>query len=969
MHLKATVDPPPPSEAEPFLQDVATAHRIVRLASRSLGAPAAALWLSSGSGARLAASSGLALLPGPLEVMPAEIEFAIDGGLVSGDLSLDRAPRARAFARLAPRARSAVVVPVHGSSGRRLGILAALDIEARSFDADDEAALADHAVLLAEALDRGHAELAPGAPRSPSDGARSAGEEGGRARAGGDGGERRLSPEDRERTRDEGAAVRQAKSTAHELTHVEIEQRVEQRIEEFRLTQERLAHEQKARQHAEEKYRILIRNFPDTTVLLLDRDLRFLMAEGKSLDAVGTEGIIGKRLHEVVSSTTHQLVEPLYRAAFAGKSSVTEVRRGDRVYLGKIGPVRREDGEIIAAMLVAQDITPRVIAEAALRESEERYRLLFERAGEAILIMAASEDTGGRILEANTAAAAMHGYTVEELRGMALLDLDAPEVALATQGNIRRIGDGEWIEGETMHMRRDGQRFPVEYAAGPLDLGRRRFLITFMRDITERKRGEEALRKAKDTADAASRAKSAFLANMSHEIRTPMNAILGYTQLLQRDPKMTPSQRQSVEVISRSGEHLLSLINDVLEMSKIEAGHRRVTRAEVDLTALLDDLERMFRLRAEAKRLTFEILRAPDLPRSVMADEGKLRQVLVNLLGNAVKFTERGGVTARIIVQRRPEGDAQIVAEIEDTGPGIDPEEAVGLFRPFAQARVGILAQGGTGLGLALSREFARLMGGDITVQSHIGQGSVFRLQIPVEIGAVSTTYVPPPPRGRVMGVAGEERRRRILLVDDDEDNRSWTQRLLAQMGFDIREATNGVEALARFDEWRPHLVLMDMNMPVMDGYAAIRAIRSRPSGRGTAIVAVTASAFDEERDAIFEAGADGWLRKPCLEGELLEEIRKQLGIEYHYAQASATERPSLLPTLMTHSHEYVQALPVPLVSALREAVQVADYERLTELLLQIPIEHAAVAEALRELVDRYEYEELDAILRGESSA
>jgi two-component system, sensor histidine kinase and response regulator len=735
------------------------------------------------------------------------------------------------------------------------------------------------------------------------------------------------------------------------------------RTEELGEVRTQLAREIGERQRAEEHYRVLVRNFPDGAVLLFDHDLRLTMADGRALAKLGLVESVGKRIRDVSPPDAVDRLEMLFRDALRGRSRAAELPYGGRVYLFHTAPLKREDGSIMAAMGVAQDITPRVIAEAALRESEERYRLLFERAGEAILIMAASEDTGGRILEANTAAAAMHGYTVEELRGMALLDLDAPEVALATQGNIRRIGDGEWIEGETMHMRRDGQRFPVEYAAGPLDLGRRRFLITFMRDITERKRGEEALRKAKDTADAASRAKSAFLANMSHEIRTPMNAILGYTQLLQRDPKMTPSQRQSVEVISRSGEHLLSLINDVLEMSKIEAGHRRVTRAEVDLTALLDDLERMFRLRAEAKRLTFEILRAPDLPHVVLVDEGKLRQMLVNLLGNAVKFTERGGVTARVVVDRREAGEATLLVTIEDTGPGIGPEEVLGLFRPFAQARVGILAQGGTGLGLALSREFARLMGGDITVQSRPGVGSVFRLEIPVEISAGRKTELPPAPRGRVVSVAGMDRRLRILMVDDDEDNRSWAQRLLAQVGFDIREASNGVEALARFDEWRPHLVLMDMHMPAMDGYAAMRAIRSRPSGRGTAIVAVTASAFDEERDAIFEAGADGWLRKPCREGELLEEIRKQLGIEYHYAEEPESDRTSQLPDLTRRREEYVQGLPPHLVGELRQAAHVADYERLTLLLEKLPPAHALVAEALRELVARYDYDAIEAIL------
>ena len=246
-----------------------------------------------------------------------------------------------------------------------------------------------------------------------------------------------------------------------------------------------------------------------------------------------------------------------------------------------------------------------------------------------------------------------------------------------------------------------------------------------LRGTEEMREREEILIRAKDAAEAASRAKSAFLANMSHEIRTPMNAILGYTQLLQRDALLTAGQRDYLEVIRRSGEHLLHLINDVLEVSKIEAGHRRLRCDDIDLNGLLDDLARMFQLRADAKRLGFEIRRAADIPPRIVGDEGKLRQVLVNLLANAIKFTDAGGITTRVRVRPPADGArARLLVEIEDTGPGIGSDEIVALFQPFTQARVGARVDGGTGLGLALSREFARLMGGTSPSTAGWGRGA-----------------------------------------------------------------------------------------------------------------------------------------------------------------------------------------------------------------------------------------------------
>jgi two-component system, sensor histidine kinase and response regulator len=630
------------------------------------------------------------------------------------------------------------------------------------------------------------------------------------------------------------------------------------------------------------------------------------------------------------------------------------------------GPIEDEiERRVAERTLELRDESERLARELAeLRESEQRYRLLFEKASEAIFILGADGKRSGGILMANNVAARMHGYTVAELQTMKLSDLHVREPGRETSDKIRRSLLNEWIEGETFHRRKDGSTFPLEYSAGSFYLDGKGTLLVFMRDITERRRTEEALQQAKEAADAASRAKSAFLANMSHEIRTPMNAILGYTQLLQRDATLRPAQQERLEVIRRSGDHLLELINDVLEISKIEAGHHKLALGNVDLWAMLDDLEHMFRLRADAKRLGFEIHRASNVPRYVVTDEGRLRQILVNLLGNAIKFTEEGGVTARLRVQPADARGLLLIAEVEDTGPGIGPDEIAGLFQPFAQARVGLQAHGGTGLGLALSREFARLMGGNTTVESSAGKGSMFRFESPIEIGHAPVTERPAPRAGRVLGIVGREPPPRILVADDDHDNRSWLRQLLGEVGFEVREAKDGREAVSTFEDWTPHAILMDMNMPVMDGYAAMRAIRKLAPDRRTVILAVTASAFDDARDAIFEAGADGWLRKPCREGDVLEEIRRRLGLEFRYAAPPRKSSSSLFAAVRPRSGSAPRApLPPELVTPLREAVRIADYERVMELIAELPPEHAETAEELNRLAESFAYDKIETVL------
>ena len=470
-------------------------------------------------------------------------------------------------------------------------------------------------------------------------------------------------------------------------------------------------------------------------------------------------------------------------------------------------------------------------------------------------------------------------------------------------------------------------------------------------EIVDRKRAEEA-------AEAANRAKSIFLANMSHEIRTPMNAILGFAQLMQRDPALIPSQKENLDTIARSGEHLLALINDILEMSKIEAGRTTLNLISFDLFALLSNIEAMFRLRAKAKGIRLVVEIAEQVPQYILSDETKLRQVLVNLLGNAVKFTKEGNVTLRIATRKDDSDDLRLVVEVEDTGAGIPKYEQDRIFQPFEQSSSGVQSQSGTGLGLAISQEFIRLMGGTISVHSQAGKGSVFQFDIFIE-EAVAQDIQSEDAIQKVEFLKPEYSNTRVLVADDREPNRLLLVELLSLVGFQLREAVNGAEALDLFEAWKPDLILMDMAMPVMDGYEAIRQIRVTPGGEETAIIAVTASSFQEDQQAALAAGANDFVSKPFNENDLFFKIQKHLNIEYVYRtddEELKSSEPARMGTVSLTSTSLAK-LPGELLGQLLEATISGRLDWLEELLEQVKSYDDEIAASLGELVSQYEYD------------
>jgi len=613
--------------------------------------------------------------------------------------------------------------------------------------------------------------------------------------------------------------------------------------------------------------------------------------------------------------------------------------------------LRDAQGEIIGYLLIGTDNTARKQVEAErmlldqrVRDQQFYTRSLIESNIDALI----TTDPRGIITDVNKQMEALTGCTRDELIGAPFKGyFTDPERADA--GIKRVLGESKVTDYELTARARDGKETVVSYNATTFHDRDRKLQGVFAaaRDITERKRYEQSLQQA-------NRAKSVFLANMSHEIRTPMNAILGFSQLMLRDKDLTPQQFQYLGTINRSGEHLLALINDILEMSKIEAGRTTLNPSTFDLSVLLKDLEMMFRVRTNEKKLSFSVEIIGVVPQYIVTDINKLRQVFINLLGNAVKFTEQGGIAMRVRAERDDVKGPSLRVDIEDTGPGISPDEQDKLFRYFEQTKTGREAGIGTGLGLAISREFVRLMGGAITVNSQVGKGSTFTILLPLKEGDAQAVHS----KGKaqqVLKLQSGQATCRVLIADDIEDNRQLLAQLLAPVGFEIRMATNGAEAIQEFEEWRPHLILMDFRMPVMDGHEAIRRIRALAGGDMPKIIAVTASAMEENRQELMTIGADDFISKPFRDAELFQKIHNQAGVEYVYDEPSPAppeEATNLKPDSLI-------GWPQALLDATREAVITADLDQMLAKIKEFETKDPPIAQALRRLAEGFQYQKL----------
>ncbi len=635
-------------------------------------------------------------------------------------------------------------------------------------------------------------------------------------------------------------------------------------------------------------------------------------------------------------------------------------------------------------LVMVRDISDRKQAELELRHQKEMLQAIVNH----IPVMIALFNDQGKIEFINPELEQVLGWSLTDWQTQDILSLSYPDPHYRQMVlDHMLIATGNWQDLTTLTA--TGQVLDTSWANVRLSNGR---FLGIGQDISDRKHKETALRIAMEAAESANVAKSMFLANMSHELRTPLNVILGFAQVMDHDPSLTPSQHEDLQTIRRSGDHLLSLINDILDLSKIESGHCVIESASFDLIAVLHSLRTMLAERAKSKgiRLQFDI--APEVPQFISADAQKLRQILLNLLSNAIKFTKEGGVTLRVTLNGNYPAKVRetnspishppvslLQFEVTDTGIGIADEEINTIFDAFVQAEAGRKASSGTGLGLTISHKLIELMGGEIFVKSQLGQGSTFVFTLPTYASSGVDIQLDQSDR-LVIGLLPNQPHRRILIVDDQQENRSLIVRLLAQLGLEVKEAANGLDAVQIWQDWQPDLIWMDIRMPELDGYEATRQIRAREHQQTTVIIALTAQASQSDRTLAIAAGCDDYISKPFREETLFLKLSEYLGLQYIYADSNpdtTTPADLNLSTDQSSDHSKPSVLLTPNLTQLSPtwlnelelAAVCGNDGTVMQLLEQLPSESTQFKTHIKELASQYQFERIIQIVQQLGSA
>ncbi|MBI9045747.1 MAG: PAS domain S-box protein [Anaerolineaceae bacterium] len=646
----------------------------------------------------------------------------------------------------------------------------------------------------------------------------------------------------------------------------------------------------------------------------------------------------------------------------------------------------------------------------ALMRSENRYRAIVEDQVE--FITRFLED--GTLTFVNKAYCEFMGKPAEELLGVSFLkftpldqheiilaplrpiSIENPETVQQTNKVLDQSGKYRWVQWSNRGIF-DDQGNIVEFQSSGLDITDRMKAeeeldkykdmledlvdartLELENETEKHRKTVDAYRAAKDASETANRAKSSFLANMSHELRTPLNAILGYAQLMRRDKNISTTNKDNVEIMIRSGEHLLNLINDVLQFSKIEAGKVSNTIKTFSLYSILDDLETIFTLSANKKGLIFSITKSLNTPDIIAADQAKLNQILMNLIGNAIKFTDAGSVGLGVHVEKIDLNEATLIFEVSDTGPGIDPRDINIIFEPFMQSAIGQKHKEGTGLGLPICREFARILGGSLNLTTKVGEGTTFIFNVPVELIANNKSKYKDE-NLLVISLQPNQKTSRILIVEDEDANRDLLIQTLEDITdeqghscMQVRAVTNGKESIQAWNEWRPDLIFMDMRMPVMDGFTATQQIKKQPGGEKTRIIALTASAFEEDRNQMIASGCDDLIIKPYQEIELFRALEKHLNIEFIYlnptdkdqtlsSTADLTTEDSGIVGLLTqmtedHLELKIKALSIENIRELKHLVTTFNTQAIIEFAERIEESDPELSDYIIDSAVQYEY-------------
>ncbi|MEJ2407670.1 MAG: PAS domain S-box protein, partial [Candidatus Thiodiazotropha sp.] len=733
------------------------------------------------------------------------------------------------------------------------------------------------------------------------------------------------------------------------------------------------------------------------TSMLMQRDLRESEAKYRRIVDTANEGILTLDDHEKITFINAHMAKMLgytrnelegHRASeFLLKEDLSDhrqrlINRHNKLSETYERRLVRKDGSLMWALISAApifdgarfhgtlsmitDISERKQLEEKYRDSEEKFSRAFHAAP---TLMAITRPDDGTIVEINESFSRFFGYTREECIGLNTSELNMwadPKQRDRAVKQLKETGSAMFMPVDL--RTKSGEIRSVIDSLLYITIKNEKYLLSVATDVTESKRAEEALKRysdtleetveqrtnelrfARDAAEAASKAKSLFLANMSHELRTPLNAILGFSQLMQQDTGLTPTQYENLNIINNSGEHLLKLINDVLEIAKIEAGKLQLEIAPFDLHNLVRDVADMMQLRAQQKGLQLELDQSSGFPRYIKGDEARIRQILVNLVSNAVKFTDKGSVTIRL--DTKENAQQHLVIVVEDTGPGISEEDKQLLFKPFVQLREGV-SHGGTGLGLSIIRQFVQLMNGTVDLESTPGKGSKFCVQLPLE-HAEKTEIIQlgEENQGDVTGLAPGQPAYRILIAEDQHDNQLLLSKLMSDIGLPVRIANNGKECVQLFQEWHPDLIWMDRRMPVMDGVEATRRIRGLKGGKKVKIVAVTASAFKEQQPELLVAGMDDYISKPFQFNEIYDSLSRQLGVKFTYR--NDTHETQAAPAPLTS--QKLAAISEEIRNDLRNAIESLDRERIDTTIDHINAVDGELARTLLKRIDEFDY-------------
>ncbi|PZO39991.1 MAG: hypothetical protein DCF19_12425 [Pseudanabaena frigida] len=692
--------------------------------------------------------------------------------------------------------------------------------------------------------------------------------------------------------------IRQMKKShtrLEEYSHL-LMQKVDERT--YALQQEILEHEntEAALRESEEKFAKAFRSSPDGMALYSTEAREHIDVNDKWTEITGysREEAIGSNPTDlnlwIDLEERDLMLEILEREGRIFNYEARFLAKNGRKFTGLISSETIELGGQTFAIYAVKDISDRKIIEESIKESEKKYRDLVESANCIILRW----DTSGSICFLNDYGLKFFGYELEEVIGSCVLDTIVSTKSVTGEDLRNMIADiccapEKYQLNENENICKDGQRVWVTWSNKPIydDGGKLIEILSVGTDITDRKLAEKELQSAKEVADMANRAKSEFLANMSHELRTPLNGILGYAQILKRsyDPN---KHIEGLEIIQRSGEHLLTLLNDILDLSKIEAKKLELNPSEFELPKLLQSITEIFQLQVRAKDVELVYQPLTTLPNNMYGDAKRLRQVLINLFGNAVKFTDRGNVSLFVSAQPYETSSSnsgsekiyKVRFEIVDTGVGIDPDKLEDIFLPFQQVGDRARRYSGTGLGLPICQKIVEMMGGKLQVKSSLNQGSTFWFEIDlVEVPNQSISLSLD--SRTIAGYLGE--RRKILIVDDRTENRMVLSDLLAPLGFIVAEAIDGYDCLTQAQRFAPDLILLDMVMPNLDGHETTKQLRQLPMFQKTAIVMVSASAFNQDRDLSLEVGCNAFISKPVHPDTLFYTMRSLLNLEWQY--------------------------------------------------------------------------------------